>query len=103
MARVESGGQLSRGPSGWGWSLLGRQLCDLRGAEGRAETGVVLECPVASASHLRAGSSSSTVCEEVPHLDPVESLFYHQLVSVPFSFSILNIKSCSWWGILGQL
>lgn len=53
-------------------------------------TAVMLECPVASVwwllrplawpTHLRAGSSSSTAGEEVPRLDPVESLFYHQFL-----------------------
>lgn len=60
------------------------------GAEGRAgDSGyagmscglrlVAVKAP-AWPTHLRAGSSFSTVGEEVPHLDPVESLFYHQFL-----------------------
>ena len=103
MARVESGGRYPGVPPAGVGACWGGSSVTSGGLKEGPGTGVVLECPAASASHLRAGSSSSTVCEEVPHLDPLESLFYHQLVSVPFSLSILNIKSCPWWGILGPL
>lgn len=82
---------VSSGPSRWGQILLGWWLCDpWGGAEGRAgdsvdagmSCGLRLVAVKAPAwpTHLRAGSSSSTVGEEVPHLDPVESLFYHQFL-----------------------